>query len=525
MKLALTAAAALAAALVLLSAASASPSRAAAQAPLLRIGITSPIPQLDVARGTVAGYIGYLGLETLMQIGPDGSVQPHLAQSVTQPGRAIYVYHLRHGIRFWDGNELTADDVANAMNYYRDPRFTTSTSYTSVKSIVAKDRYTVVVTLKHTDATWRLAAPVGFGGGIFEKAFQQAHGADMGKPGVLIMGTGPWRPVSLDPTSGAELVANDKYWGGTPPIQHVSFKFFADETSEALAFRAGEIDFAPFVGAARSFAAAANAPVVTRPSCNIAFFSMNTRLAPYNDVHVRRAISYAINRQELMSVYGPGATPLYTMIPPVHLRTIASKAQVDALLKSLPKYEFSIQKAKAELAKSAYPNGFTAEIHPLPFPPFPDITQVIVAQLAKIGINLKLTSVSIAAWLAEFISGDRNKVGPGFLDSGCSNNDPDTYARSFLYSKNAHGGAFNLSNYQSPAVDKLLLAGVAVTAPAKRFAIYSKLLRIVANDDPYVPLYLETSSYAIASSRFTWTGSSSPNVVDGPPWLLAVRPR
>src|SRR5262249_25496414 len=83
----------------------------------------------SVGEDKASGHDVYLWLETLLKLGPSGQVQPDLAQSFSQPGPAVYVFHLRHGVKFWDGNELTAADVANALNFYRYPALTTSVNY------------------------------------------------------------------------------------------------------------------------------------------------------------------------------------------------------------------------------------------------------------------------------------------------------------------------------------------------------------------------------------------------------------
>ncbi len=101
--------------------------------------------------------------------------------------------------------------------------------------------------------------------------FAEAHKGAFGQPGVLVMGTGPWEVDTLDPTTGAELSANPNWWGGKVPIQHISVKFFNNETSEALAFRAGEIDLDDSVTDPRSFAATSGAKLLTARSCNNAF--------------------------------------------------------------------------------------------------------------------------------------------------------------------------------------------------------------------------------------------------------------
>jgi peptide/nickel transport system substrate-binding protein len=104
--------------------------------------------------------------------------------------------------------------------------------------------------------------------------------------GTLIMGTGPWEVDNLDPTTGAELSANPRWWGGTVPIQQISFQVFADATSEALAFRGGDEDLDPLVVGPKSFASASGAKIVAAPSCLNGMLDMNVHDPGWDDVHV-----------------------------------------------------------------------------------------------------------------------------------------------------------------------------------------------------------------------------------------------
>jgi peptide/nickel transport system substrate-binding protein len=223
--------------------------------------------------------------DELLRLTPDRRIVPNLAQSVTKPGPAVYVYHLHHGVKFWDGHELTADDVADSLNYYRYPTFQTSAYYRSVKSIVPKGKYTVVVTLKHVDSSWD--SVLSWQGPIFEKAFQQAHKKTFGQPGTGVMGTGAFEVASFDPTTGLELKANPHWWRGAVNVKRVSWRFFQNETSEALAFRAGQSDIA-FPFDAKAFASTAATKLINVPSNTTGYFGMNFQQAPFNDVHVSR---------------------------------------------------------------------------------------------------------------------------------------------------------------------------------------------------------------------------------------------
>ena len=277
------------------SAGPASASGTSATIQLLREGLPESEPTLDITKNIDASELDQLSLDTLMKFGPEGQVEPNLASSVSQPNQVTYVYHLRQGVKFWGGNELTAADVAYSLNYDRRPGSLVAFSFTSVKSIEATGPYTVAVTLTHPDASWQYT-PAEISSEIFEMKFAEAHKGTFGDPGVLLMGTGPWEVDSLDPTTGAELTANPHWWGGEVRVQHISFTFFSNETSEALAFRAGEIDLDPSVISPRSFASTSGAKLLTTPSCGIGFFIMNTKTPGWDDVHVRRAVAYALDR-------------------------------------------------------------------------------------------------------------------------------------------------------------------------------------------------------------------------------------
>jgi peptide/nickel transport system substrate-binding protein len=515
------AAGAVLAALLIVAGASASPRGASRGGviPLLKIGIPFSFTTLDATKGGNVGRVGSeMGLETLMNMNAQGEVRPWLAQSVSQPGKSVYVYHLRHGVKFWDGNELTADDVANALNYQAYPGSQVAFTYNNVKNIKATDRYTVVVTLKHPDPSWKFDAAVN-ATLVFEKKFQQAHKSTFGQPGTLVMGTGAYIIDSLDPTTGMELHANPHWWGGKPNIQRISVKFFADENSMALAFRSGAIDIVTYpIGNPKGFAATANARLLTTPSCGVTYFSMPYHTLPWGDVHVRRAVAYAVNRTELINANGGYASPVTTIIVPLMLGTVYSPAQAKAMLKSLPQYPTSLEKAKAELAKSAYPNGFSYTLDEPNLLNLPTIAQAIAGEVKPLGINLTINIVGIGQWIGE-IAGAPEKRPATLSSSGCLGPDPSSLDP-LLGKKNTKPGQYNSADYDPPAMDVLIAQGETTLDPAKRRVIYQKLLTRMLTDMPYLALYVNQEAYAI-SSKFSW--NPSPYAVYNGTYLLDIK--
>ena len=489
--------------------------------PLLRVGDAFTITSVNPTALTDNVSITLLSLETLLTFGPGGQLEPSLATSWAQAGPVTWVYHLRHGVRFWDGHQMTAADVAYALNYERAPGSGDAIFMPSVKNVTAAGPYTVVVTLTHPDASWQWA-PATLGTPVFEKRFAEAHKGTMGNPGVLIQGTGPWKIDSLDPTKGAQLSANPHWWGGRVPIQHISLTFFASETSEALAFRANEIDLDPAIFNPSSFAATSGAKLLSTPGCNGGIFSMNTMNAPWNDVHVRRAVAYVLNRPAIIAANGGYASPVYTLISPQQLRTIASPSQVTSLLNSIPLYPYNVAKARQEMAESRYPHGFSTTL--VEYTGLGEVineTQVVAAELRQIGINAQIKEDSLNAWYT-VADGPAGKRPPFFTASGCITPDISGTVSTLLGSWNLKPGGTDTAAYAPPQVDALLNDGTATTDPARRFAVYSELLQRLADDVPYVPLYLADTGIAL-SSRFTYAGLSYFSLSDGD-YALHIRP-
>jgi peptide/nickel transport system substrate-binding protein len=486
---------------------------------VLRVGIPFSVSNLDPGRPSQGNgaELNILLLEGLVALGPDGKVQPSLATSWSRPDPTDFVFRLRRGVKFWDGTEMTSADVVNALNYYRYPEFQAEfgDAYTRVRSVKPAGRYTVVVVLRKPNAAflYQLANT----GRIFEKRQQLQHPIDFGKPGTLVVGTGPWKITKLDATSGAELVANPRYWGGKVGIARISYKFFKDETSEALAFRAGDIDVVPRVSGQRAFAATANTALLSGPSCREAYLFLNTKVAPWNDVHVRRAVAYAINREDVIAgTVGAGfAKPEYTLVTPFQLRLLGSAAQVNAALKSIPKNDLDLAKAKAELAQSAYPNGFSFDFPAGNLTVWPLGTQIVAAQLAKIGIKGNVSILSLGAWAGQ-VYGPPEGRPVSFVTSGCSD-DPNYYFTEPVGSKGS-----NFSNYTG--VDGLIAQALITLDPVKRLAVYTRILRKLAADVPVVPIFNQLFSSAL-SNRLTWSGHGQTTYFSGQPWALSVKAR
>jgi peptide/nickel transport system substrate-binding protein len=125
-----------------------------AKIPLLRVGLEPPVPTLNIARSNYASLVDSLTLDTLETQSPQGKLLPPLALSSSHPDAVTYVYHLRQDVKFWDGQALTAADVAYSYNWERAPGSLWGAFFEGVKSISAAGPYTVKVVMDSPNVSW-----------------------------------------------------------------------------------------------------------------------------------------------------------------------------------------------------------------------------------------------------------------------------------------------------------------------------------------------------------------------------------
>jgi peptide/nickel transport system substrate-binding protein len=471
-------------------------------------------------------FLAQLGAELAFHLTPDGVMHPWLVMSWKRIGTAGWAYQVRPGVKFWDGHELTASDVAASWNFEgfantagQQPGGTVRSFFKNVASIKATSKYHVLVTMKTADATWK-TVPSQYFMGIFEKSFIEAHTNTLGQPGTLFVGTGPWVPSNFNPTSGVDWTANPNYWNKKThpvPFRKIHISFYTDEQSEALAARSGAIDLALNVGNPKTFQATSGGwKSTTAPTCGVGLITMPTQTEPFNDIHVRRAIAYALNRSDIIKALGGGASaPTDYLIAPSLLQILAPKATVANALKSVPTYSYNLAKAKQEMAQSAVPSGFTTTMQESNDPNVLNVSQVIAAQLAKIGITAKVNASTTSAWFG-IILGPKDKR--PFMYSGTGACQPDPNWEPSLWLDN---NVLDEANWDPASVHTLLAAGRTDPVPAHRLKAYVGVNKAVNTDVPYIALYLESTSYA--SPKYVWTDYGA--YWTDEPWALFFKPR
>ena len=331
--------------------------------------------------------------EGLVQFAPDGSVLPRLAESweISADG-LIYVFHLVRNARFHDGSAFDAaaakftldrDIAPGSVNAQRS-------QLKAIRSVEILDPFTIKMTLSRRSGGLLQALALG--------AFIMVSPQSAANNATHPIGTGPFRFSAWRRGDSLTLTRNSDYRGVPAGLEEVTFKFIAEPTAAYAALMAGDVDAFSNYPAPESFAQFAADPrfAVFNGSTEMeVILSLNERVAPLNNILVRRAIAYALDRRAIIdgAMFGYGI-PIGSHFPP------RNPAYVDLT----GVYPHDVAKAKALLAQAGYPQGFSLDLK-LPPPSYARRGgEIVAAQLAQAGIRVRTENLEWAQWLTQVYS-------------------------------------------------------------------------------------------------------------------------
>jgi len=281
---------------------------------------------------------------------------PGLAESwdVSKDG-LTYTFHLRKGLKYSDGSPLSAEDVAWNLEQFADPEVNISLAGVAagMESAKATNDTTVVVKLEHPVAAFLYNLSI-FPAFIVDKAKLESEGAAYWKHPV---GTGPFKVKEFAGGSHITFEKNPYYYEkGKPYLDSMRWNFVPNSNTRVLALKSGEaqmIDGVPFAQV-ESLQSDSNLAVQEIELPQEILMVTNTKVKALSDVHVRRALSLAINRPQLNETVfrGTGTVP----------NSVIQNFELDASDQEVPPFEFNVEKAKEEMAKSKFAKGFTVSL-------------------------------------------------------------------------------------------------------------------------------------------------------------------
>jgi peptide/nickel transport system substrate-binding protein len=444
------------------------------------------------------GAIESLAVQSLVEFEPDGNAKLGLASSVEHSSPTTYIYHIKSGVKFSDGKPLTIADVVFSLDRNSGKEALVAKGlWADVSSVAAQGDSAVVIKLKKPETAWPKI--MGICSDIIEKAQAARVGEKaLGTPGNLPIGTGPWKLDSYQPEVGVHLSRNPYWTGAQQPAEKIDISIFKQESSMALALRSGSIDGTfDAEGSPKLFTNISGVHVLSAPGYGVVYMGLKTTRPPFTDVHVRRAIADATDVQGMIKASYPAglASESRTIFPTSLLSELGPSSQVNAMVDSLPKYEFNLAKAKEELAKSAYPHGFATTVYAEAWVSNAvSDAQVLSFDLGKIGIRAKVSLVQPD----EIVKAIENLT---IIPSTQPPEYPDPSGLAALLSASEilpKGSGYNYAGYSNPAVEKLMAEQAEASDSTTRINLIGKALKIVEAELPYRPLY--SPDYLVALS-------------------------
>lgn len=461
----------------------------------LTVAVQDNLTGLDpaVVNDTLSQAALRLVYQGLFGFDKDMKLIPLLAESYEANDSATeFTIKLRKGVKFHDGTDFNA--AAAKFNIDRlanpDNKLSRRSLVSMVSSVEAVDDMTIKLTLKNPFGAMiaSLAHP---GAMMISPAALEKFGKDIDRNPV---GTGPfifknWAADTLD------VVKNDTYWKeGLPKVDGVTIRSVPESGARFAMLQTGEAQYIPTFPTELVKVAEKNPDVQVEatPSIVESYAAMNNLKKPFDDLRVRHAMNYAVDKVAFCKVVANGyCSPADSIIP----SALAFHATAG-------NYEFNLDKAKELMKQAGLEGGFETEVWSGSSTSSLRAAQFIQQQLAQ--INIKVTVVPLEAGVAAqkvWAVGkpEDASVQLFYASWSASTGDADWGIRPLFYGQSFPPAMYNVAYYKNPKADAAIEAGIATADPAKRAEAYAEVQKIVWQDAPWI--FLGVSQNVAARSK------------------------
>jgi ABC-type transport system substrate-binding protein len=416
--------------------------------------------------------------ETLVGLDPNGRVLPKLAESWEMKENPPQIkFKLRKNVKFHNGEPFTAESVKYTLESIVAPESKSPKKpfLAQIAGVDVVDPYTAIVKMKsfNRDLLRTLT--------LFPVMMPAKASKELGdKMATTIIGTGPYKFVEY--RSGEKLVvtANPDYWGKKPQLPKITFRIIPEHGTRLVALESGEammINNLPIDQIDR-LAKSPNIEILAAPTARVVTLAVRMDRKPLDDVRVRHALNYAINKEELIkTILGGRAQIANSPLPPMCFGA-------DPTMKPWP---YDPAKAKELLTQAGYPNGFKLKFG-TPVGRFlqdKQISEAIAGYLEKVGIKTELDTPEFATYVAETMKKD-GKYDIFLFAWGYQTLDPHWGFGTLYHSRFATRTAYN-----NPKVDELLDKARQVADEQDATKIYIEVQKIIWGDASMVWLYYQ----------------------------------
>ncbi|CBW27170.1 periplasmic dipeptide transport protein precursor [Halobacteriovorax marinus SJ] len=428
---------------------------------------------------------------------------PALAESWDiSEDKLAYTFKLRKGVKFHTTKyftptrEMNADDVIFSFDRMRDesnPYYKVSGGTYEyfngmdmgnlIKDIIKVDEHTVKITLTKPEAPFLANMAMSFMSILSkEYADQLIKENKLGNIDNIPVGTGPFVFKSYQKDNIIKFEAFKDFYGENAKVDRLAFAITPDASVRYQKLKTGEchLIIEPSPADLDSMKENKDITLLEGPGLNVGYLAMNTQKKPFGNLKVRQAINHALNKPAYIdAIYLSHAKVAKNPLPP----TIWSynDAVVD--------YDYNIEKAKQLLKEAGYPNGFETEIWTLPVtrpynPNGKKMGEMMQADLAKIGIKVKLVSYEWPTYLKKSSAGEHAMVQLGWTGD---NGDPDNFLYTLLGCSAVEAGS-NYARWCNKDFESLVVKSKRITNIDERTELYKKAQVIFKEQAPWVPI-------------------------------------
>lgn len=460
--------------------------------------------------------------DSLLRLNPDFSVGPAIAESADWVDPVTFEIKIRPGVRFWDGTEVTADDVVYSLSRHRDPTSQWYAAFVMVSAIEATDASTVTVRFNAPWSSFRDAL-VGGGGAVMQQAFGEQVGDALGTPDGGLMCAGPFQLDRWNPGQSIETSAFADYWGGAPLASKLTYLFTTDSTTLTQALLTGEIDGAFDIAPSSKdqLLDTDQGTLHIGPTTGSISFGPTTDQGAAAMPAIRQALSMAIDRDQFIDVVlNDLGERTKTFVPPFVWAGSPAREIYDAGYAEIDDQTLDLDAARALVESSGIDTSVPlVAVIPAGSQLLEQTAAILQAAAGSIGLTVEIDVRQPADYAAIFYVPEA-RAGSDFVVANGYIETPSFLGYAGLFTTNpAQGGIFNWSGYSNPAVDAAMGAANTATTPEDAATAYVDAQATFAPDQLQVTF---ASLYQTTFLRNSLTGIVTSLAAYASPWALAL---
>jgi ABC-type transport system substrate-binding protein len=443
-----------------------------------------PALVVDVAGGSISAKL----FNGLVKIGGNLDVVPDIAERwMVSDGGTTYVFYLKRGIQFTNLREVTAEDFKYSFKRILDPKSKSPNTWVLDKILGAKDymekrtndisgievrgRYILRIRLEKPFSPF-LSLLTMTAAYVVPREEVERWGPDFSTHPV---GTGPFRVKAWNHNSELVLQRNEEYFGGTAKVEGIVYRIIPEDLTAVTEFEVGNLDVLAIP--VSEYSRYRNSPkwsglISSSKGLNTYYLGFNCSRPPFDDVILRRAVSYAIDREKILRTFYEGRGRL-------------AKGPVPDILRRWDltvNQKYSPEEARELIHKGGYSDGVINFFVTKDQEGGIDIAEIIQSYLKKVGLRVKITQLEWSAYKAALNKGQADMF---WISWWADYPDPENFLFPLFHSSN-HGASGNRAWYTNKEVDRLIEAGQGALNLRERDDFYKKAEEIICRESPWV---------------------------------------